>query len=163
VGSFLTSETSPMPYDGLYAAATPNASFNMFFNMANALRKGGQREPGGSLMVYAASDLARELEGLSDAQVEQRFVDDLVELFPSLRGNVREAVVKRWSHAAPHPRPGRGSVQAALVRPMGPIHLAGDYLGITYIDTAIATGAMAASRIRPTLDSAALVRATERT
>lgn len=160
VGSFLTSETSPMPYDGIYAAATPNASFNMFFNMANAQRGGGRREPGGSLMVYGSADLARELDRLTDAQVEQRFLDDLVELFPSLRGNVREVVVKRWSHAVPHARPGRGSIQAALTRPIGPIHLAGDYLGITYIDSAITTGAVAASRIRPTLDSAPAVDAT---
>jgi predicted NAD/FAD-dependent oxidoreductase len=68
--------------------------------------------------------------------------------------------VKRWSHAVPHARPGRGSIQAALTRPIGPIHLAGDYLGITYIDSAITTGAVAASRIRPTLDSAPAVGAT---
>jgi oxygen-dependent protoporphyrinogen oxidase len=163
VGSFLTSETSAMPYDGLYAAATPNASFNMFFNMANALRDGGGREPGGSLMVYGASDLARELWDLSDAQVEQRFVDDLVALFPGLRGNVSEAVITRWSHAAPHCRPGRSSAQAALIEPIGPIHLAGDYLGITYIETAITTGLTAASRIRRALDtSTALPLETER-
>jgi predicted NAD/FAD-dependent oxidoreductase len=135
----------------------------MFFNMANGLRGPGRREPGGSLMVYGASNLARDLEGLSDAQVEHRFVDDLVALFPALRGKIVEAVVRRWSYAAPHSRPGRGTAQAALTRPLGPIHLAGDYLGITYIETAIATGAAAASRIRPTLDRGrALADATAR-
>jgi oxygen-dependent protoporphyrinogen oxidase len=153
VGSFLTNERSPMPYDRLYAAATPNSSFNMFFNMANSLRDGGDREePGGSIMVYGASNLARELGSLSDVQIEQRFLNDLYELFPPLRGNVEEAVIKRWPNAAPHCRPGRSLAQPALVRPIGPIQLAGDYLGITYIETAIHTAVTAASRIRRTLD-----------
>lgn len=151
VGSFLTAETSPMPYDGVYAAATPKASFNMLFNMANALRTGGRREPGGSLMVYAAAELARSLEGSSDAQVERVFLDDLVERFPALRGSVSEVVIRRWPSGVPHPRPGRSRLQPALVEPIGPIHLAGDYLGITYIETAIETGATAAHRIRRTL------------
>jgi len=151
VGSFLTAETSPMPYDGVYAAATPKASFNMLFNMANALRTGGRREPGGSLMVYAAAELARSLEGSSDAQVERVFLDDLVERFPALRGSVSEVVIRRWPNGVPHPRPGRSKLQPALVEPIGPIHLAGDYLGITYIETAIETGATAAHRIRRTL------------
>jgi len=151
VGSFLTAETSPMPYDGVYAAATPKASFNMLFNMANALRTGGRREPGGSLMVYAAAELARSLEGSSDAQVERVFLDDLVERFPALRGSVSEVVIRRWPNGVPHPSPGRSRLQPALVEPIGPIHLAGDYLGITYIETAIETGATAAHRIRRTL------------
>ena len=69
VGAFLTGERSPMPYDDVYAAATPKASFNMLFNLAHGLRRGRSRQPGGSLMVYAAADLARQLAGLSDAQI----------------------------------------------------------------------------------------------
>jgi hypothetical protein len=53
-------------------------------------------------------------------------------------------------------RPGRSGVQAALVKPVGLIHLAGDCLGITYIDTAIETGATAAHRIRRVLENAAV-------
>jgi oxygen-dependent protoporphyrinogen oxidase len=151
VGAFLTGETTPMPYDSVYAAATPNMSFNMLFNTANALRRGGGREPGGSLMVYAAADLARDLAGLSDADVERRYLEDIYVLFPALRGCVREAVIRRWEIGVPHPRPGRHLLQPALERPLGTVHLAGDYLGTTYIETAIETGAAAAQRIRTTL------------
>ena len=148
VGAFLTGESAPMPYDGVYAAATPGMSFNMLFNTANVVRGGAAREPGGTLMVYAAAGLARELAGLDDAAVERRFLDDLRTLFPALRGQVRESVIRRWDPGLPHPQPGRHLLQPALERPLGPVHLAGDYLGTTYIETAIETGTAAARRIR---------------
>ena len=151
VGSFLTRETGAMPYDGVYAAATPKASFNMLFNMANALRRGGRRQPGGSLMVYAAANLARRLWDRPDIEVERRFLADLYERFPGLRGAVREVVVRRWELGVPHPRPGRHLLQPALDRPLGNVRLAGDYLGTTYIETAIETGAAAARAARRAL------------
>ena len=103
VGAFLTGETSPMPYDDVYAAATPNMSFNMLFNTANVLRGGGAREPGGTLMVYSAANLARALEGLGDAEVERRYLEDIHALFPTLRGCVEEIVIRRWETGLPHP------------------------------------------------------------
>jgi protoporphyrinogen/coproporphyrinogen III oxidase len=151
VGAFLTDETAPMPYDDLYAVATPSMSFNMLFNTANVLRRDGTRAPGGSLMVYSAARLARDLAGLDDAGVERRYLDDMYSLFPALRGRVRETVIRRWEIGLPHPRPGRHLLQPALEEPLGAIHLAGDYLGTTYIETAIETGAAAAHRIRGTL------------
>jgi protoporphyrinogen/coproporphyrinogen III oxidase len=151
VGAFLTAETAPMPYDGVYAAATPGLSFNMLFNTANVVRGDGARAPGGTLMVYAAAGLARALAGLEDSEVERRFLNDLHALFPDLRGHVRETVIRRWEPGLPHPRPGRHLLQPALERPLGAVHLAGDYLGTTYIETAIETGTAAARRIRAAL------------
>jgi protoporphyrinogen/coproporphyrinogen III oxidase len=55
--------------------------------------------------------------------------------------------VRHWALGLPHPRPGRERLQAALERPLGKIHLAGDYLGTTYIETAVETGTTAARRI----------------
>src|SRR4029079_12793765 len=57
-GAFLsvaveTSETTPMPYDDVYAIATPGRVFDMFTNQAHALRAGGPRRPGGTLMLFA--------------------------------------------------------------------------------------------------------------
>ena len=153
VGSFLTKETTAMPYDGVYAAATPKASFNMFFNAANVLRRRGRREPGGSLMVYAAANLARDLWDRPDSAVEQRFLDDLYERFPDLRGAVREVAIRRWELGLPHPQPGRHLLQPALEQPLRNVHLAGDYLGTTYIETAIETGAAAARTARRSLES----------
>jgi len=151
VGAFLTGETSPMPYDGVYAAATPGLSFNMLFNTANVVRRSGARHAGGTLMVYSAAALARSLARLGDADVERRYLEDLHAVFPALRGSVRETVIRRWELGLPHPRPGRHLLQPALEQPLGAIHLAGDYLGTTYIETAIETGAAAARRIRATL------------
>jgi oxygen-dependent protoporphyrinogen oxidase len=147
VGAFLTGETSPMAYDDVYAAATPGLSFNMLFNTANVLRGGGARQPGGTLMVYAAADLARRLSELDDGEIERRFLEDIHAIFPPLRGRVLEGVIRRWDPGLPHPRPGRHLLQPALEQPLGAVHLAGDYLGTTYIETAIETGVAAARRI----------------
>lgn len=152
VGAFLTSETSPMPWDDLYALATPRRSFSMLFNTANVLRvPGAARAPGGSLMVYAAAEFARNLEGLDDAAVADRFRADLEDLYPESRGRIAELVVRRWERGLPFPKVGRSRLQAALTRPIAPVYLAGDYLGTWYTETAIQTATAAASAIRARL------------
>ena len=146
VGAFLTCERAPMPWDEVYALATPNRSFGMLFNTANVLRgRTPERLPGGSLMVYAAADLARRLDGVDDDTVAERFTRDLCAIFPAAAGVVEEVVVRRWEHGLPYPRPGRSRLQAALTRSLAPIHLAGDYLGTWYTDTAIQTALDAAA------------------
>jgi oxygen-dependent protoporphyrinogen oxidase len=144
VGAFLTNEPDAMPWDGIYALATPQRSFSMLFNTANVLR-GGQREPGGSLMVYAAAGYARALAGLDDLEVAARFSADLIGVFPEARGIVDEVEIQRWEQGLPYPRPGRAQLQPALTRPLGPIHLAGDYFGTWYTETAVQTGTAAAA------------------
>ena len=152
VGAFLTDERRPMPWDGIYALATPQRSFSMLFNTANVLREAGAaREPGGSLMVYAAADLARALADQSDAEIERSFRDDLFAIYPDARRVVREVVIHRWERGLPYPRPGRARLQAALTRPLGRIHLAGDYLGTWYTETAILTAQSAAAAARAQL------------
>jgi protoporphyrinogen/coproporphyrinogen III oxidase len=99
-------------------------------------------------MVYAAANLARRLWDRPDTEVAQRFLADLYERFPELRGAVREVVIRRWELGVPHPRPGRHLLQPALEQPLGNVRLAGDYLGTTYIETAIETGAAAARAAR---------------
>jgi len=47
--------------------------------------------------------------------------------------------------------PGRGRLQAALTRPLGRIHLAGDYLGTWYTETAAQTAEAAARAVRDEL------------
>ncbi len=148
VGAFLTSETTAMPWDDLYALATPRRSFSMLFNTANVLRAPGPRRPGGSLMVYAAAGFARRLADLDDAAVADRFREDLATLYPETRSVVSEVVIQRWERGLPYPRVGRSRLQSALTRPLGPIHLAGDYLGTWYTETAIQTAAAAAAAIR---------------
>jgi protoporphyrinogen/coproporphyrinogen III oxidase len=153
VGALFTREQAPMPWDDLYALATPKRSFSMLFNTANVLRDPRRtRHPGGSLMVYAAANLARKLAGLDDSKVAERFLDDFQELFPSGRDVVEEIVIHRWERGLPYPRPGRSRLQPALTRSLAPIYLAGDYLGTLYTETAVQTALAAASSIREQLE-----------
>jgi oxygen-dependent protoporphyrinogen oxidase len=150
VGAFLTEETGPMPWDGIYALATPLRSFGMLFNTANVLRTGARR-PGGSLMVYAAAGAARALAGLDDDAIRARFLADLVSLYPEAGAIVSEVAIQRWERGLPYAAVGRSRLQAALTRPLGRVHLAGDYLGTWYTETACQTGEAAAAAIRAAL------------
>jgi protoporphyrinogen/coproporphyrinogen III oxidase len=151
VGSVLTGEPDPMPFDGIYAMATPKRSFNMMFNTANALRTTGRREPGGTLMVYSAAGLADAIWALPDEDIKAMYMEDLSAIFPAIASHVKEVHIKRWSPGLPHPRPGRHLLQPALRRDLGSVFLAGDYLGTTYVDTSVTTGMTAAHQIRKRL------------
>jgi oxygen-dependent protoporphyrinogen oxidase len=152
VAAFLTGETSPMPYDHVYAVAVANRSFNMLFNMANVLRaRDSRREPGGSLMVYSGANLGRRLLEMDDERIISTYLDDLKDVYPEAMSVIREVVVQRWERGLPYPMPGRHRLQAALERPLGKVFLAGDYLGTWYTDTAIQTGLVAAGAIRARL------------
>jgi protoporphyrinogen/coproporphyrinogen III oxidase len=152
VMAVLTDERGPMPWDGIYALATPKRSFNMLFNIANvAHAKPGHRRSGGSLMMYRSAHGAVPLLELPTAEVERAFLDDLYAIFPQARGHVRETQLLKLPRMLPYPAPGRAALQPALDRPLGRLHLAGDYLGGVYSDTAIASGQEAALAIRRSL------------
>jgi len=152
VMAILTGEPGPMPWDGIYALATPKRSFSMLFNVANVLRpRSPVREPGGSLMVYRSGRAALALLERSDSEIERAFLDDLSAIFPESRGLVRETVLSRLPRMLPYAAPGRAALQPALEQPLGRIHLAGDYLGGVYAETAITSGNDAATAIRAAL------------
>ena len=95
-GAFLsvaveTSETAAMPYDDVYAMATPGRVFDMFTNQAHALRGRGPRRPGGSLMLFAGGRAAAALMREPDEQIVERFLADLHALYPQTRGVDRRA------------------------------------------------------------------------
>jgi len=144
VGAALTERAGALPWDSLYALATPGRAFGMLFNVANVLGGGASH---GSLMVYAAANAARALDGLSDDDVRARFVADLEGLWPGARGSVSELALLRLERGLPYAAVGRGRLQAALTRDLGPVHLAGDYLGTWYTETACATAEAAARSI----------------
>jgi oxygen-dependent protoporphyrinogen oxidase len=149
VAGFITRETTPMPYDNVYALAVAKRSFNMLFNIANVIRAGEpQRQPGGSLMVYSGANLGRRMLELDDEKITTTYLDDLNDLYPEARRAVKEVVIQRWERGLPYPRPGRHRLQPALERPLGNIFLAGDYLGTWYTETAIQTGTAAANAIK---------------
>ncbi len=153
VMGMITAETGPMPWDELYALATPKRAFSMLFNVVNVLRPAtSEREPGGSLMVYRSGRAALELMERSDSEIEQSFLDDLHAIFPAARGVVKETALVRMPRMLPYAFPGRAALQPGLERPLGRLHLAGDYLGGVYTETAISSGQSAAAEIRAELE-----------
>jgi protoporphyrinogen oxidase len=151
-GAFLsvaveTRETAAMPYDDVYAMATPGRAFDMFTNQAHALRAGGPRRPGGSLMLFAGAHAAAALARESDETIVQRFLADLHELYPETRSVVARARVHRWELGNVYARPGRGRLQSALEHPHEHLHLAGDYFAeLGNMEAAARTGHAAAER-----------------
>jgi oxygen-dependent protoporphyrinogen oxidase len=153
--ALLTRERTRMPWDDVYAIATAGRSFNMLFNTASVLRSAPERRPGGTLMVYGASNLAREVADLDDDELTARFLRDLDELFPGASREVAEKVVHRWPQGIPHTRPGRAARQPALEAPLERIAFAGDYLGDRAgMDTAAESAAEAADHVRRSLEAA---------
>ena len=155
VMAMLTNETRPMPWDDLYALATPKRAFNMLFNTVNVLRpRSAVRVPGGSLMVYRAGHAALEMFDQPDSGRRAGLPDDLYAIYPDARGIVSETTPAQAAAHAPVRGPGRAALQPALERPLGRIHLAGDYLGGVYTDTAISSGQEAALAVRAALQAA---------
>jgi oxygen-dependent protoporphyrinogen oxidase len=154
VMGILTNERRPMPWDDLYALATPKRAFSMLFNMANVLRdRTAERLPGGSLMVYRSAHAALDLMEQPDAEVEQQFLDSLYAVYPEARGIVAETMLLKMPRMLPYVAPGRAALQPQLERSLGRVHLAGDYLGGFYTDTSVSTGQEAAAAIQSALAS----------
>jgi protoporphyrinogen/coproporphyrinogen III oxidase len=145
-----TREDGPMPWDGVYAMATPGRVFDMFTNQAHALRGDGERRPGGSLMLFAGAHRAAALAQESDAVIVERFLADLYTLYPQTRGVIADAHVHRWPLGNVYAHPGRARLQGSLEGALGPhrnLHLAGDYFAeLGTMETAARTGAAAAER-----------------
>ena len=123
-GAFLsvaveTSETTAMPWDDVYAMATPGRAFDMFTNQAHVLRREGERRPGGSLMLFAGGPAAAALMRESDAAITRCFLADLHDLYPQTRGVIAGATVHRWELGNVYARPGRHRLQAALEGALG--------------------------------------------
>ena len=160
-GAFLsvavaTKERSPRPWDDVYAMATPGRVFDMFTNQSHALRTPGTRQPGGTLMLFAGAQAAATLMAESDDVIIERFIGDLIGLYPEARGLVEEARVWRWPMGNVYAKPGRQRLQSAIEAPLGPrenIHLAGDYFAeLGNLEMAARTGAAAADRVAAMLD-----------
>ena len=159
-GAFLsvaveTSETTAMPWDDVYAMATPGRAFDMFTNQAHTLRGEGERRPGGSLMLFTGGPPAAALMRESDETITQRFLADLHDLYPQTRGLIAGATVHRWEHGNVYARPGRHRLQAPLEGALGAhgnLHLAGDYFAeLGNMEAAARTGAVAAERVEASL------------
>jgi protoporphyrinogen/coproporphyrinogen III oxidase len=159
-GAFLTvavetNETAAMPWDRIYAMATPGRAFDMFTNQAHALRGSHDRRPGGSLMLFAGGPAAAALMRRPDEEITERFLADLHALYPQSRGVIAGATVRRWELGNVFARPGRHRLQAPLEGALGAhrnLHLAGDYFAeLGNMEAAARTGAVAAERVEAIL------------
>lgn len=151
--AILTRERERMPWDHVYAIATPDRPFDMFFNHANILRT-GPRRPGGSVMIYAGAGLAKRLLDKSDDEVTAGLFPGLFSLFPSMSAVIEESVVQRWELGNVFASPGRHELQAALEGPFGgsTVQLAGDYFAeLGTMEAAAKSGREAARRVRKAL------------
>jgi protoporphyrinogen/coproporphyrinogen III oxidase len=162
-GAFLsvaveTRETRAMPWDRIYAMATPGRVFDMFTNQAHALRGDGKRRPGGSLMLFAGARGAAALLRERDTAIIERFLADLHDLYPQTRGVIADASVHRWELGNVFARPGRHRLQAPLEGALGThanVHLAGDYFAeLGNMEAAARTGTVAAERVETQLRTA---------
>ncbi len=146
-----TREDAAMPWDHVYAMATPGRAFDMFTNQAHTLRASGERRPGGSLMLFAGARHAAALAAESDAVITERFLADLHTLFPRSRGVIADASVHRWELGNVYAHPGRHRLQPVLEGALGPhrnLHLAGDYFAeLGNLEAAAGTGVAAAERV----------------
>jgi oxygen-dependent protoporphyrinogen oxidase len=149
--ALLTRERRAMPWDAIYAMATPGRVFDMFTNQAHALRRSGARQPGGSLMLFAGGHGAANLSELTDDEIVARFVDDLDALYPGAAKVVDGGRVRRWPLGNVFARPGRHRLQGPLEGALGVdgnVHLAGDYFAeLGNLEAAARTGAAAAGRV----------------
>ncbi len=151
--AILTNETGPMPWDRVYAMATPGRAFDMFFNHAQPLRKDGQRSPGGSLMVYTGAHAAEALMTTSDDEIRAAYLKDLSTLYPGILDIVVETRVQRWPIGNVYARPGRQPMQPELDGAIGPaqnVHLAGDHFangGLGEMEASAASATAAADRV----------------
>jgi len=152
VGAFLVEGKAPLPWDDLYAIATPGRSFSMAYNIGNVQAQPGAPRPAhSSLMVYAAASEGARLLEQDDETIARRFRDDLREVFPEVSRRVEDVLIHRWQRGVPFAHVGRGRLQPALTRPLGRVHLIGDYLGTRYVETCLEMAEATAARIRQQL------------
>jgi oxygen-dependent protoporphyrinogen oxidase len=143
--AFLTGEAERQPWDGTYAVATPNRSFNVVLNMSNNVHGYSQdRVPGSSFMAFSPGNLARHLLDQDDETILKTYLDDLDQVLPGVASHLVEAEVARWPTASPYCFPGRAKLQPVLTRRDSRVMLAGDYLGTQYTETAVHTALTAA-------------------
>jgi protoporphyrinogen/coproporphyrinogen III oxidase len=160
-----TRETRPMPWDHVYAMATPGRAFDMFTNQAHSLRGDGARRPGGTLMLFAGGRKAAARLHEHDDAITRQFLRDLHDLYPQTRGLVADARVHRWELGNVYARPGRHRLQAPLEGGLGAhgnVHLAGDYFAeLGNMETAARTGVLAAERVHARLRTTPEIRQSE--
>ncbi|MFE3054610.1 flavin monoamine oxidase family protein [Nocardia sp. NPDC059239] len=152
VVGFFTEEVGPQRWDDFFGVSTPQLSFQAMFNHAAAMRKGGDRKPGGALACLAGGAQADALLDLPDEEILSRFTKDLLTVFPELDGKLGNGVVRKHHRVVPFWAPGRRNSLPTLRNPLGSIYLAGDYqLDLPSLADAAASGEQAGKAVLASL------------
>lgn len=149
--AFLTNEDAAI-WDNSYGIATPKRSFTILTNQTSVVRSAETvRAKGSSIFVFTATDWAYKLINEDDQTILETYYKDLNEIFPGFSETVVEAQVEKWHIGQTFNFPGRAKLQPIFTRDNGRLHLAGDFLGTMYTETAITTGTLAGIRIKEKL------------
>lgn len=153
VVGFFTHEEGPQQWDDFLAVSTPGLAFQAVFNHAAALRRGAVRAPGGALACFAGGAEADRLLELGDEEIVGRFTEDLLRLYPELEGRIDPGILRRHPRVVPFWAPGGRASLPVLRDPLGPVHLAGDYLlDVPSLADAAAAGERAGRRVLAELE-----------
>lgn len=148
VGYFTEEEGQPQAWDDFFAVSTPLLEFQAMFNHAAALRGNGPRKPGGALACFAGGAKADALFDCSDEEIIERFNRDLISVYPELAGKLGTPTVRRHYRVVPFWAPNKRASLPILREPIGPIHLAGDFLlDVPSLADAAASGERAANAV----------------
>ncbi|MED3724867.1 FAD-dependent oxidoreductase, partial [Priestia filamentosa] len=151
--AFLTNETGPQVWDGVYSFATPKRSFDIILHHSNLIRSmETKRQPGSSIMTFSPGEIGRQLIDKSDEEIIEIYLKDLNEIFPGFRDYVVEAHVMKCPFGSAYTDPDRALIQPILEKSAGRLFLAGDWLGTFYTESAIQTGFTAAQSINGLLE-----------
>lgn len=150
-GAFLTNEDKAV-WDNSYGIATPKRSFTIFTNQTSVVRSAEkQRAKGSSLFVFTATDWAYKLIEKDEKEILDIYYRDLNEVFPGFSDTVVEAHIQKWPLGQTFNFPGRAKLQPIFTRDNGRLHLAGDFLGTMYTETALTTGTLAGQDVKQKL------------
>ena len=81
------------------------------------------------------------------------YYKDLNEVFPGFSDTVVEAHIQKWPLGQTFNFPGRAKLQPIFTRDNGRLHLAGDFLGTMYTETALTTGTLAGKDVKQKLNT----------
>lgn len=146
-GAFLTNEDKAV-WDNSYGIAAPKRSFTIFTNQTSVIRSSEKvRAKGSSLFVFTATDWAYKLLDADEKTILETYYKDLNEIFPGFSDTVVEHEIMKWHEGQTFNFPGRAKLQPIFTRDNGRIHLAGDFMGTFYTETAITTGRLAGKNV----------------
>jgi oxygen-dependent protoporphyrinogen oxidase len=145
--AFLTNEDQAV-WDNSYGIAAPKRSFTIFTNQTSVIRSSEKsRAKGSSIFIFTATEWAEKLITEDDKTILETYYKDLNEIFPGFSDRVIEHQIMRWHEGQTFNFPGRAKLQSIFTRDNGRIHLAGDFMGTFYTETAITTGRLAGHNV----------------